>query len=57
MLRAMKPLSLSLMLALWTTAAAAADNIQVFFSPHGGCTEAVVERISATQRDQATPCF
>ena len=41
-INAMKLVLLSLLLAL---NAFAADNIQVFFSPKGGCTEAVVENI------------
>jgi len=28
-----------------TLALAAAENVQVFFSPHGGCTEAVLENL------------
>lgn len=39
----MKLVLLSLLLALNTFAA---DNIQVFFSPKGGCTEAVVENLN-----------
>jgi phosphatidylserine/phosphatidylglycerophosphate/cardiolipin synthase-like enzyme len=42
----MKSRFVALALALWTTAVTAADNVQVFFSPHGGCTEAVVENLS-----------
>jgi len=38
------PLSASILLAL-TLALAAAENVQVFFSPHGGCTEAVLENL------------
>lgn len=34
-----------LALALWTSAASASDNVQVFFSPAGGCTEAVVSNL------------
>ncbi len=34
-----------LLLALSLLAANAADNIQVFFSPQGGCTEAVVSNL------------
>jgi phosphatidylserine/phosphatidylglycerophosphate/cardiolipin synthase-like enzyme len=41
---ALKSLFYTLLLALWFSAAAAAD-IQVYFSPHGGCTEAVVENL------------
>jgi len=40
----LKSLFYPLVLALWVSAAAAAD-IQVYFSPHGGCTEAVVENL------------
>jgi phosphatidylserine/phosphatidylglycerophosphate/cardiolipin synthase-like enzyme len=46
MLVAMYSFWLSLAVALWTTAACAADRIQVFFSPHGGCTETVVEQLN-----------
>jgi len=46
-----KSLSLALMLALWTTVLTAADNIQVFFSPRGGCTEAVVENLNHAKKD------
>jgi phosphatidylserine/phosphatidylglycerophosphate/cardiolipin synthase-like enzyme len=41
----MKLILLSLMLALNTVAA----DIQVFFSPDGGCTEAVVENVGKAQ--------
>ena len=36
----------SLVLTLWIGVAAAAEPIQVFFSPHGGCTEAAVENLN-----------
>lgn len=42
----MKSLFLVLTLVLWTTEVIAADSVQVFFSPKGGCTEAVVENLS-----------
>ena len=41
-----KSLFCALIVALWATAATAADSIQVFFSPNGGCTEAVVENLN-----------
>ncbi|HXI70574.1 MAG TPA: phospholipase D family protein [Verrucomicrobiae bacterium] len=36
----------SLVLTLWIGVAVAAEPIQVFFSPHGGCTEAAVENLN-----------
>lgn len=37
---------LSVLLLAWSiTVTGAATNIQVFFSPHGGCTEAVVDSL------------
>ena len=42
----MKLLLCSLVLTVWIDAVAAAEPIQVFFSPHGGCTEAVVENLN-----------
>ena len=41
----MKLICCSLLLSLWVFAAIAAEPIQVFFSPHGGCTEAAVENL------------
>ena len=41
----MKLFFCSLVLGLWVGAVAAAEPIQVFFSPHGGCTEAAVENL------------
>ena len=39
------PLLCVLLWSLALSVADAAENIQVFFSPHGGCTEAVVENL------------
>ena len=39
------PLLTVVLLALTPVVAGAAEHIQVFFSPHGGCTEAVVENL------------
>jgi phosphatidylserine/phosphatidylglycerophosphate/cardiolipin synthase-like enzyme len=33
-------------LCLWAATACAAEKLQVYFSPHGGCTEAVVEQLN-----------
>ena len=41
----MKLLCCSVLLSLWVGAAIAAEPIQVFFPPHGGCTEAAVENL------------
>jgi len=40
------PLSACVLLALSLAVAEAAENIQVLFSPHGGCTEAIVENLN-----------
>ena len=37
--------------------AAAQDNISVFFSPNGGCTQAIVEGIDSAKRDIAVQAF
>src|SRR4051812_1673844 len=42
----MKPFIFALSLTLWTREAISADNIQVYFSPAGGCTEAVVSSLN-----------
>lgn len=42
----MKRLLSALILALWMTVAVAADDLQVYFSPNGGCTKAVVENLN-----------
>jgi len=42
----MKLFCCSVVLTLWIGVAAAAEPIQVFFSPHGGCTEAAVENLN-----------
>jgi phosphatidylserine/phosphatidylglycerophosphate/cardiolipin synthase-like enzyme len=47
----MKSLSLALMMAFWATVLTAADKMQVFFSPRGGCTEAVVENLSHAKKE------
>jgi phosphatidylserine/phosphatidylglycerophosphate/cardiolipin synthase-like enzyme len=41
----MKTFAATLLFSLSLFVASAADNIQVFFSPKGGCTEAVVENL------------
>jgi hypothetical protein len=46
----MKFFLLALVLAGLTSAATAVDKVQVFFSPHGGCTEAVVENLNRASR-------
>jgi hypothetical protein len=33
-------------LLIFVAAASATDDIHVYFSPHGGCTEAVVENLN-----------
>jgi phosphatidylserine/phosphatidylglycerophosphate/cardiolipin synthase-like enzyme len=47
----MKSLLLALVLALYATAASAYDKIQVFFSPQGGCTEAVVQNLASAHSE------
>jgi phosphatidylserine/phosphatidylglycerophosphate/cardiolipin synthase-like enzyme len=47
----MKNLLIIFTLALWTTAVAAEEKIQVYFSPHGGCTEAVVSEVDRAKSD------
>ena len=42
----MKNLLTIMTLAFWMSPAFAGDKIQVYFSPNGGCTEAVVEQLS-----------
>jgi phosphatidylserine/phosphatidylglycerophosphate/cardiolipin synthase-like enzyme len=42
----MKNLLTVLLLGLWVATTYATEKIQVYFSPHGGCTEAVVEQLN-----------
>jgi hypothetical protein len=45
----MKSVLLFLVFALHALSICAAENIQVYFSPHGGCTEAVTTVLGTTK--------
>ncbi len=45
-LRKMKSVLASLLVAASIFVSSAADNIEVFFSPDGGCTEAIIENLN-----------
>ena len=46
-----KSLLLAIILAFYANAVSAFDKIQVFFSPQGGCTEAVVQNLASARSD------
>jgi phosphatidylserine/phosphatidylglycerophosphate/cardiolipin synthase-like enzyme len=41
----------SFIMTLWVVTVAAVDNVQVYFSPTGGCTEAVVANLNQAKSD------